>query len=110
MILLTLCLPVSTQNKIRDLKGEERPVQTQEDRSIIVSSARFVDAVIPQSLYDPTDILKDLVKVNILTKGDDWEYIPGQETIEELGGKLVKLGYTEEFSTSKLVSKMVRNE
>ena len=45
-------------------------------------------------------------KVDILTKGDDWDYIPGTETIENLGGRLIKISYTDGFSTSKTVKKI----
>ena len=97
---------VVADEPIRNLKGSNRPVQLQSERLITVGSIRCVDAVIPQPEYDPSNELKALRRVDILTKGDDWEYIPGTETIRELGGKLVKLSYTDGFSTSKLVSKL----
>ena len=73
---------------------------------VTTSSVRFVDAVVGQSEYDPSNELRILSRIDILTKGDDWDYIPGTETIEQLGGKLVKFSYTDGFSTSKLVSKL----
>ncbi len=95
-----------SDDPVRNLKGENRPVQSQIDRLVTVSSLRFVDAAVYQEEYDPSDVLKALFKVDILTKGDDWEYIPGTETIRKLGGQLVKLSYTDGFSTSSLVSKL----
>ena len=77
-----------------------------EDRHKIIGAIKIVDASIIQPEYDPSEILLNLKKVDVLVKGDDWEYIPGQETIEKLGGKLVKPGYTEGYSTSSLVKKM----
>ena len=91
---------------VKKLKGELRPVQSQEDRIVTVSSLGFVDAAVYQPHYDPSDILKKLSRIDILTKGDDWDYIPGTETIEELGGKLILLPYSPDFSTSKLVKKV----
>ena len=91
---------------IRELKGASRPVQTQEERILTSGSIRDVDAVIAQSDYDPTIILEQLPRIDILTKGDDWDYIPGTQTIEKLGGKLIKLNYSDGYSTSKLVKKM----
>ena len=38
--------------------------------------------------------------------GDDWEYIPGQESIVSLGGKLVKIRYSPDYSTSSTISKI----
>jgi len=104
-----LIVGVVSDTPIQDLKGEERPIQTLSERLIIVSSLRIVDATIIQPEYDPSDQLQSLKRVSILTKGDDWEYIPGEETITKLGGKLVKLSYTEGVSTSYLVSKLSKS-
>ena len=94
---------------IRDLKGINRPNQKQIDRMFSVASLRCVDAVINQPEYDPSEQLRTIKKIDILTKGDDWEHIPGTETVEKLGGKLVKLSYTKGFSTSSLVKQISDN-
>ena len=105
-----LIVGVVADKPIMDLKGNNRPIQKQFDRMLILGSLRCVDAVIPQPEYDPSDQLKSIHRVDILTKGDDWEYIPGTETIEELGGKLIKFSYTKGFSTSSLVSKVIKDK
>ena len=97
---------VVADEPISNLKGLDRPVQSQSERLITVGSIRCVDAVIPQLEYDPSKELNALSRVDILTKGDDWDYIPGTETIDELGGELVLLSYSSGFSTSKLVKKV----
>ena len=96
-----------SDSPVRELKGDLRPIQKQEDRIVTISSLGFVDAAVYQSKYDPSDILKKLARVDILTKGDDWDYIPGTETIESLGGELILLPYSSDFSTSKLVKKVL---
>jgi rfaE bifunctional protein nucleotidyltransferase chain/domain len=101
-----LILGVVADEPIKNLKGQLRPLQNQVERVMTSGSLRCVDAVILQSEYDPSEQLKTLERVDILTKGDDWDYIPGSETIEHLGGELIKLSYTEEFSTSNLVLKI----
>ena len=101
-----LIVGVVADGPIRDLKGTDRPIQLQNERMITVSSIRCVDAVIAQPKYNPSDQLKNLTRVNILTKGDDWDYIPGEETINKLGGKLIKLGYSKDYSTSSLISQI----
>ena len=91
---------------IKKLKGKDRPIQSQEDRATIVSSLGCVDAGILQKEYDPSEELLSLQHVNILTKGDDWDYIPGTETIESIGGELVTFTYTSGYSTSSLIKKI----
>ena len=95
---------------VKKLKGDLRPVQGFKDRMSNIGFLRFVDAVVFQAEYDPSSVLKKLHKINILTKGDDWDYIPGTETIEMLGGKLVLLTYSQNYSTSKLVDKVSKNK
>ena len=101
-----LIVGVISDKQISDFKGKDRPLQSEDERIITVGSLRMVDAVISQPIYDPSNQLEILSRVNILTKGDDWDYIPGQETIAKLGGKLVKLGYTSGFSTTDTVKKL----
>jgi len=107
-----LIVGVVSDEPVKKLKGNDRPVMPQKDRMFLVNALGCVDKVIPQSDYDPSGVLKSLheteFKVNILTKGDDWDYIPGTETIELLGGVLIKLPYSEAYSTSNLV-KQIRN-
>jgi len=101
-----LIVGVISDKQISDFKGKDRPIQRESERIITVGSLRMVDAVISQPIYDPSNQLEKLSKVDILTKGDDWDYIPGQETIAKLKGKLVKLSYTSDFSTTATVKKL----
>ena len=105
-----LIVGVVGNNAIKELKGKDRPVQTQQDRAMIVEHIDLVDEVMLQEIYDPSANLKQLVSegksVAILAKGDDWSYIPGTETIEQLGGILVKFSYSKGFSTSDTVKKI----
>ena len=104
-----LIVGVVSDEPIKELKGSERPVQAQDERLITIGSLRCVDAAISQPKYDPSDQLRYLKRVDILTKGDDWDYIPGTETIEKLGGKLITFNYTKGFSTSSIVGKLQKD-
>lgn len=104
-----LVVGIVADEPVRKLKGKDRPVMSQKDRLELIKALRCVDAVIEQPEYDPSEIiLNSPWKIDILAKGDDWEYIPGTEAIESIGGKLVKLPYTKEYSTTAMVKK-VRN-
>lgn len=99
-----------TDAPVSRLKGVDRPVQSLDDRMYIVGSLKCVNYVVRQEGYDPTPELKYLAEngavVHILAKGDDWEKIPGSDYIESIGGKLVKLPYSKDWSTSKMVEKI----
>lgn len=105
-----LIVGVVSDNAIKELKGKDRPIQTQQDRAFIMEHIDIIDEVMLQDIYDPSANLRKLVEdkkhIDILVKGDDWNYIPGTETIEELGGILVKLAYSKNYSTSSTVKKI----
>lgn len=90
---------------IKDLKGSDRPIQSQEDRLRVVESLKCVDVAMKQKDYDPETNLEK-VKPDILVKGDDWDHIPGQEWMEKNGGKLIKPSYSGGWSTSETVKKI----
>lgn len=100
-----LIVGVVGDEAIRKLKGEDRPIQTQEDRLRNVSSLRCVDLAVTQIDYDPIPNLKRL-KPFILVKGDDWDYIPGEEFMNNSGGFLVKPPYSKGWSTSSIIKKI----
>jgi len=90
---------------IKKLKGEDRPIHALADRLRIVQSLKCVDQTIVQKDYDPVPNMKK-IKPNILIKGDDWDYIPGEEWIKKHGGILIKPKYSVGWSTSATVKKI----
>lgn len=101
-----LVVGVVKDKPIKCLKGKDRPIQSLNERLFIVSALKCVDVAIVQSEYDPSRELRKIGRVDILVKGDDWERIPGGNTIRAMGGKLIKLSYSSGYSTSALVSKI----
>ena len=109
-----LIVGVVADKPVKDLKGKDRPIMKACDRLRIIEALRCVDLAVLQPEYDPSNDIENLslcnIKVDILAKGDDWDYIPGTETVEKLGGKLIKLSYTQGSSTSDMVKKIRGNK
>ena len=101
-----LIVGVVADGPIKDLKGKDRPVNSLADRLEVVSELRCVDIAIEQPLYDPSNELRALARIDILVKGDDWDYIPGTATIQYMGGKLIKLPYSQGWSSSQTIKRM----
>jgi len=105
-----LIVGIVSDISVKEKKGKERPIQNQKDRINIMKSIIYVDKVIIQKEFDPTKELKKLnakgFKVDVLCKGDDWDYIPGQEIIKRMGGKLIRLSYSKKYSTTNIVKKI----
>jgi len=97
-----LTVGIVPDHAVRDKKGPDRPIFNEKDRLRIVRSLKCVDDAMIMDSYNPINTMEILPRVDILTKGDDWEVIPGSE----YGCKVIKLPYSHEYSTTRLVNKI----
>ncbi|MCC6277084.1 MAG: D-glycero-beta-D-manno-heptose 1-phosphate adenylyltransferase [Oligoflexia bacterium] len=102
-----LFVGLNSDSSVKKLKGNDRPLQNENDRAQILLALKSVDAV---SVFDedtPLELIK-LVKPQVLVKGGDWapEKIVGKDFVESSGGVVRNLGFVEGRSTSELVKKI----
>ena len=57
----TLIIGIDTDRRVNELKGGDRPLNSQEDRKRFLKSLKIVDDVY---IFDTPDELRDLVKLN----------------------------------------------
>ncbi|MCA8939735.1 MAG: D-glycero-beta-D-manno-heptose 1-phosphate adenylyltransferase, partial [Planctomycetes bacterium] len=91
----------------RQGKGEERPINNQDDRARVLAALADVDFI---SVFDedtPTSLIS-IVKPHVLVKGADWEgkEVAGASTVKKLGGEVVFAPLLEGRSTTNIVRKM----
>ena len=98
-----LILGLNSDESVRFLKGKNRPINNQIDRSHIVAALGAVDYVIIFEEETPYEIIK-AIKPNILVKGGDYENkkVVGDDIADEL--KIVK--FHKDKSTSKLITRI----
>lgn len=101
-----LLVGLNTDESVRGLKGDSRPINTFEHRKLILLSLKFVDAVIGFSEETPENLIRS-VKPDVLVKGADYEpeEIVGADFVTSYGGKVITLNFNYETSTSKTVAK-----
>jgi rfaE bifunctional protein nucleotidyltransferase chain/domain len=84
-----------------------RPLQDEMSRARVLASLLFVDAVV---LFDePTPLaLIELVKPDILVKGDDYAIsgIVGHELVLENGGQVLTVPLVSGYSTTRIVERI----
>ena len=103
-----LIVGVVGDDAIKKLKGKDRPIEPLEDRLNKVKELKCVDLAIKQIDYNPVPNLEQY-RPDILVKGDDWDFIPGQDWVKKNNKKLIKPAYSKGWSTSGLV-KRIRGE
>lgn len=98
-----LILGLNSDDSVKRLKGESRPVNTQDDRAYVLSALECVDYVVIFDEDTPYELIK-VVQPDILAKGADYE---GKEVIGSDIAKETKLiNFVEGRSTSKIIEKI----
>ena len=98
-----LILGLNSDESVRRLKGENRPINSQVDRAYILASLEVIDYVVIFNDDTPLDLIK-LIQPDVLVKGGDYEgkEVVGQDIAKEV--KLVK--FIEAKSTTKTIERI----
>jgi D-beta-D-heptose 7-phosphate kinase / D-beta-D-heptose 1-phosphate adenosyltransferase len=102
-----LVVAVNSDDSVRRLKGETRPVNKLEDRLKVIAALGFVDYVTFFEEDTPESLIK-MLGPNVLVKGGDYKpaEVAGGKHVESLGGKVVILDYVPGKSTTELITAM----
>ena len=98
-----LAVGVNSDDSMKRLKGERRPIVPQDDRAAVVAALGSVDFVTVFEDDTPGRVIEALVP-DVLVKGSDYELseIVGRDTVESAGGKVVRVDLHGEHSTEKM--------
>ncbi|MBW0434829.1 D-glycero-beta-D-manno-heptose 1-phosphate adenylyltransferase [Leptospira yasudae] len=104
-----LWVGVNADSSVKRLKGEQRPVVGEEDRALLLSNLRFVDAVTIFPQDTPLDLIR-LVKPAVHVKGGDYkvEDLPETPVVRQFGGEVKILPFVPGKSTSLLIEKILK--
>jgi D-beta-D-heptose 7-phosphate kinase/D-beta-D-heptose 1-phosphate adenosyltransferase len=98
---------LNSDSSVKTIKGPERPINNQIDRSIVLSALEMVDYI---SIFDEPDPLKLIKKVkpDVLVKGEDWaeKGVVGREFVESRGGRVALAKLVEGRSSTATIEKM----
>ncbi|MST94352.1 MAG: ADP-heptose synthase [Pedosphaera sp.] len=104
-----LLVAVNADATVRHLKGPGRPLNSQDDRALVLAALQSVDAVIIFHESDATRLL-ETVRPDVYVKGGDYTLDtinqPERRLVERLGGKVIIMPGVPGKSTTALVGKM----
>ncbi len=105
-----LIIGLNTDNSVRRLKGEQRPINQQSERALLLAALGFVDMVILFEEDTPYELIKT-VQPDVLVKGADYnpEDIVGYDIVTAKGGKVETIVLEEGFSTSGVIEKIQKS-
>lgn len=102
-----LIVAVNTDESVKILKGEGRPVNPCEQRMLVLASLGVVDWVVPFSEATPSRLIGEVLP-DVLVKGGDYkpEEIAGGSAVIENGGEVKILEFVEGLSTTNVINKL----
>jgi len=102
-----LIVGLNADASIKGLKGENRPVNDEQSRALVLASLAMVDAVIIFSEPTPLELIK-AIQPDALVKGGDYkiEDIVGAKEVMSWGGQVIINPIVEGFSTTSIINKL----
>ena len=102
-----LIIGINSDSSVKELKGEDRPINSFEDRATLLSAIESVDLVIMFEEQTPENLIKDIVP-DILVKGGDYniEDIVGYQTVMQNGGQVKTLSFYDGYSSTNYINKI----
>ena len=104
-----LVTALNSDSSVRGLKGDFRPIQSQDDRAAILDALASVDLVVVFDEETPAEIVKTLIP-DVLVKGGDYtpETIVGADTVTANGGEVKIIPFRSGQSTSIIIEKIIK--
>ena len=104
-----LIIGLNSDESVRKIKGEKRPIMEQEERAEILASLEMVDFVVIFDETAPDELIK-LIRPDVHIKGGDYQSpdeLPEAELVRSLGGEVIIAGGVEGKSTSNIIKTIV---
>jgi D-beta-D-heptose 7-phosphate kinase/D-beta-D-heptose 1-phosphate adenosyltransferase len=102
-----LIVGLNSDKSVKNLKGENRPINIFEDRAKLLMALTSVDMVLVFEEQTPKNLIQEILP-DILVKGGDYkiENIVGSNTVIKNGGNVKVLQFHEGYSSSSYISKI----
>ena len=101
-----LIVAVNSDESVKRLKGESRPLNTCADRMSMLAALKSVNLVVPFSEDTPARIIGRILP-DLLVKGGDYkpEQIAGYKEVTANGGQVAALEFHSGYSTTHLIER-----
>jgi D-beta-D-heptose 7-phosphate kinase/D-beta-D-heptose 1-phosphate adenosyltransferase len=99
-----LLVCIDTDTRVKELKGLDRPINNQADRSFMLNSLKCVDTVWTFADEAELEYILETYQPDIMVKGSDYEHkhIVGEHLCKQI--KFYEL--VEQYSTTKLIQRI----
>ncbi len=102
-----LIIGINSDESVKKIKQQNRPINKLLDRMIVLDSIKYVDYVVPFNEETPENLIK-IIKPDVLTKGGDWNKkdVVGSDFVKSYGGRTVIIPYIKGKSTTNTIKRI----
>ena len=102
-----LIIGLNSDKSVKKLKGNNRPINSFEDRAKLLAALKSVDLVIKFEEQTPENLIKEIIP-DVLVKGGDYdiEEIVGYQTVIDNGGQVKTLSFYDGYSSTNYIDKI----
>lgn len=95
---------INSDQSVRGLKGEGRPLMPEDERAEIVAALQDVDAVVVFSEPDVRALIRE-IRPDVQAKGTDYtaDTVPERDDVMACGGRVAIVGDAKDHSTTELI-------
>jgi len=101
----TLLVAIDTDRRVKELKGNDRPINSQEDRKFHLQNLKAVDTV---CFFDSKEELIEIMKhwkPDVYVKGSDWKGSEG--TAHKYSKQVIYYDRVGEYSTTNIIQNII---
>ncbi len=102
-----LVIGINSDASTKRLKGDERPINNEHSRALLLASLAIVDAVVIFEEDTPLELISAILP-DVIVKGGDYtiEQIVGAKEVVDNGGRVVINSIVNGFSTTGIIAKI----
>ncbi|MEO6976961.1 MAG: D-glycero-beta-D-manno-heptose 1-phosphate adenylyltransferase [Mucilaginibacter sp.] len=102
-----LIIGLNADSSVKRIKGEDRPINDQNNRAALLAALFFVDGVVLFEEDTPLNLISNLLP-DILVKGADYtiDNIVGAKEVIANGGEVKTITFVEGYSSTSIINKI----
>lgn len=103
-----LIVGMNSDASVKRIKGNTRPILTENERAFIISNLKPVDFVTIFEEDTPANLIQNIIP-DVLVKGADWslDKIVGRDIVEANGGEVKAIEFVNDQSTTKIIKSIL---
>lgn len=102
-----LIVAINSDESVKRLKGEERPINEEINRAALIAALEVVDLLVIFTDDTPLALI-EAVRPDTLVKGGDWSInqIVGGDFVTKYGGRVASIPFKDGYSSTHLIEKI----